>query len=243
MAREVRSFQVTIPAGTAKAANFSAAMSMPDREVVELEVRVPPGPRGEMGFAIGAAGVPILPYQAGAFIITDDERINWPLEEQITSGAWQLFGYNTGDFDHTVYVRFLLNVPGQSVAQAGSAPISSQDLGSGVLNGGTGTLPFPLGPPDQGPPIAPLPPTAPLTLTPSPPPLPGEATGPAAGFPEDLVLAQQDSGQFWLLAQGRLVQVQQQQDLDAFQQAAFGVASITTATQAQLLSAERWGRI
>lgn len=64
-----------------------------------------------MGFSIGAAGTPILPVQLGTFIVTNDEVIDWPLENQIDSGGWSLFGYNTGSFDHTVYIRFLLQIP------------------------------------------------------------------------------------------------------------------------------------
>jgi hypothetical protein len=117
MAREVHSFDVTIPAGTAKAAPQLTSLTMPPRVVTEVEIIVPPGPRGKVGFALAAGGVAIIPYEPGTFFVTDNEIIRWPLEEQITSGAWQLLAYNTGTFDHTLEVRFLVDLP--AAAEAG----------------------------------------------------------------------------------------------------------------------------
>lgn len=146
MAREIRRFPVTIPANTAKTANFTSDLSFPDRAVEEIEIRVPPGPRGEVGFALGAAGQQIIPFQAGQFIVTDDETIHWPLEDQHDSGSWTFFGYNTGQFPHTIEVRFLLKVA-TSTGQA-QAPVAPLDLGQA---------------PGSSPPsLAPLPPLPPL---------------------------------------------------------------------------------
>jgi hypothetical protein len=193
LAQEVRAFQVTIPHGTLKTAMFSAALTMPARIVEELEVRIPPGPRGEMGFSIGAAGTPILPVQAGIFIITDDEVIHWPLERQIDSGGWSLFGYNTGGYDHTVYVRFLVNLPQLAAGNLVQAPISSAALGSSGAPG-DGNLPAP--PPEPAPvpppppepapippPPLPVPPPLPPPPIPGVPPLPGTVTPAAAPIP------------------------------------------------------------
>jgi hypothetical protein len=133
MAQEVRRFAVTIPASTAKSANFTADLSFPNRIVRELELRIPPGPRGEVGFAIGAAGQAVIPYQAGQFIVTDDEEIRWPLDGYWDSGSWTMFAYNTGRFPHTLEVRFLVDVP-QEVAGGGLLVLSG-----GVQTGTTGT--------------------------------------------------------------------------------------------------------
>lgn len=110
MAVEVRSFSPVIPAGTPVSAGWSADLSFPARVVDRIQVRVPPGPRGAVGFAIGSAGTSIIPYNPGEWIITDDESIDWPLEGQFDSGAWTLFAYNLGRQDHTIYIRFLLSL-------------------------------------------------------------------------------------------------------------------------------------
>lgn len=119
MAQEIRRKSVTIPANTAKSANFTADLSFPNRIVRELDIRVPPGPRGEVGFAIGAAGQPVIPVEPGAYIVTDDEKIPWPLDGFWDSGSWTFFGYNTGRFPHTIEIRFLVDLSQTVVAGAG----------------------------------------------------------------------------------------------------------------------------
>lgn len=109
MAREVRSFEVSVPAGTPKAAPQVTSLAMPARVVRSVRVRVPPGPGGTVGWALGSAGVRVLPWGPDQWIVADDEAIEWPLEGQISSGAWQLHAYNTGIYAHTLYATFLLD--------------------------------------------------------------------------------------------------------------------------------------
>lgn len=119
MAVEVREFQVTVPAGTAQTAGFSQAITFPPRVVSEIDIRIPPGPHGQMGFAIGTAGVPVIPAAQGTWIVADDEYITWPLHNYWDSGAWQVFGYNLGSYDHTIFLTFLLDL-----VQAAPAPLA-----------------------------------------------------------------------------------------------------------------------
>lgn len=109
MAREVRSFDPTIPAGTAVAAPVTIDLAMPARTVRWVRIRIPPGPAGVMGFALAASGISIIPFGAGQWVIGDDEVLEWPLEGQIDSGAWQLRGYNTGVYAHTLHLTFGLD--------------------------------------------------------------------------------------------------------------------------------------
>lgn len=114
MASEVWEFTVTIPAGTSATAYQVTNLPMPPRDIQTIEWRIPPGPRGLVGFALGAAGQPTIPYGYGQWIIGDDDRGSWTVTRQIESGAWQCFAYNTGSFPHTIYLRFLtalLNAP------------------------------------------------------------------------------------------------------------------------------------
>lgn len=133
---ETRVFAVTTPAGTLKTALHVTALAMPPRLVAGIEVVVPPGPNGVLGFALGAAGTAVMPYNAGGFIITSDDKISWPLTGQIDSGAWQCFSYNLGNFDHTIQIRFLLNQLSSAPAPVGLpvldaaalTPLSAADL-------------------------------------------------------------------------------------------------------------------
>ena len=123
MAREVQRFPVTIPAGTLKSAPVQINLAMPARIVEEVEIVVPPGPRGEVGFQLGTSGSQIIPITPGQFVVTDDEVIHWPLEGQIDSGAWQMIAYNTGAFNHTLEVRFLCQLVPSQVLPAGFQPL------------------------------------------------------------------------------------------------------------------------
>lgn len=130
MAREVYVFDVTIPAGTAKATPQVSNLTIPARVVTEIEIIIPPGPNGLVGFALGAAGQSFLPYNpGGAFVTGNNEVIKWPLEDQITSGAWQLFGYNLGAYAHTLEIRFLCDLPPTVAPTTILAP--ADQLGSG----------------------------------------------------------------------------------------------------------------
>lgn len=107
MSRLLSAFDNLIPAGTALAAPVTFNMVMPPGIVDTIQVRIPPGPNGTMGFSIGAAGQPVIPVNAGQWIVASDQFFTWDLTHQIESGAWQMLGYNTGIYDHTVYIEFL----------------------------------------------------------------------------------------------------------------------------------------
>lgn len=123
MAREVRAFDVLVPAGTAQSAGFTSDLSFPPRIVTQIEVLVPPGPRGNVGFAIGSSGVPVMPHNSGAWIVSDDERIVWPLDNVWDSGSWTLFAYNSGQYNHTLFVTFLLD-PATDTLTPATAPLA-----------------------------------------------------------------------------------------------------------------------
>jgi len=111
MALEVLSFAVTVPAGTAESAYLVTDLDMPPRIVRRIRWRVPPGPAGELGWALGAAGAKLIPWGDSQWIIADDESDVYEPENVIESGAWQVLAYNTGTYDHTVYLTFSVDPP------------------------------------------------------------------------------------------------------------------------------------
>lgn len=128
--RELRHFQATIPAGTAVDAYTTTGLGMPSRVVAGIQVRVPPGPAGNVGFRLTSGGVAMIPVEGDQWIITDNEVIDWTVDGYIDSGAWQLQAYNTGIYDHTLYVRFLLQ-PAATATATGNVIIPAADIESG----------------------------------------------------------------------------------------------------------------
>jgi hypothetical protein len=160
MARELRQFTATIPAGTPLAAPATVALTMPARIVRRVRARIPPGHNGLVGWALAASGVNVIPWNPGAWIVGDDEELTWDLEGQITSGAWQLRGYNTGVYAHAVYLVFELDPPQIVQAITTGGPIETGQL---------------YGPPAESPPPEPAPSPEPAPEpAPEPEPPPAE---------------------------------------------------------------------
>lgn len=124
MPDQVYAFAVTIPAGTPVATPQVTDVAIPVRIVRRIVVRIPPGPLGFMGFQIAATGAQIIPEVANTFIVANDEVIAWDVANMIQSGAFQVIGYNTGIYDHTVYVRFEVDVPQLLPARATLQPLT-----------------------------------------------------------------------------------------------------------------------
>lgn len=125
---EVRSFAVTIPAGTPVASPATTEINFPPRTVVAVDWQVPPGPSGLMGWRLAMSeGTAVLPT-GGGWIIADNVEKTWSVQGQPNSGAWELTGYNTDIYPHTVYLNFLLDVvtqPDNTVTLAGNAALST----------------------------------------------------------------------------------------------------------------------
>lgn len=158
MAVEFRIVTVTVPAGTPIANPQLTKITLPARKVERVEVQVPPGPRGEVGFRLGSSGVQFIPYDLGGWLITNNEVVPLELDGLWDSGAWEFTAYNTGTYAHTLTVRFHLGVvqqPGRSTP----APLTAAQLGA---------VPVAAGAPSPAGPVQPLPVPPPL---PPPPPL------------------------------------------------------------------------
>lgn len=123
MAQEIRQYTFDIPVTATQSAPATLDMTFPPREVERIEIIVPPGPNGLVGFQLQNSGLVVIPYDSDQWIITNDEKISWDTTGFINSGSWQVAGYNIGTKTHSVYVRFLLNLVNQAPAPA--APIGA----------------------------------------------------------------------------------------------------------------------
>lgn len=111
MAYQVAPFAIPIPAGTAKATPVRVATNVGNLVVVGIEMTVPRGFNGAVGWRFTSGGNPVIPSDPTAWIVASDQALNWPISEQLSSGAWEVTAYNTGAYAHTLLVRYLLDLP------------------------------------------------------------------------------------------------------------------------------------
>jgi len=97
---------VTVPAGTAKATPGTFAVGFNTFIVDFIRWRVPPGPLGNLGWYLAVNNDQVVPHGRGVYVVANDEVGEWRLDGLPDSGAWNLVGYNTGNFDHSVYLWF-----------------------------------------------------------------------------------------------------------------------------------------
>jgi len=135
MARFVLARTVKIPAGTPIATPASAPITLPQYVIEAIEITIPPGPNGLMGFRLTNAGQQVIPYGSNDWIIGNNQIKEWPLSNQITSGSWGVTGYNTGTYDHSIYLNFLVSPVDLTGAVDQAAQIAEV---SGLTSGGGG---------------------------------------------------------------------------------------------------------
>ena len=109
MATQVRQLTATIPANTPMTALVTIPISLDYVDIESIDLEVPPGPSGLMGFYIARSGQQWIPFESGEFLVWDDRFDSWYLSEQPTGSGWQIVGYNTDVYDHSVVVRFHTN--------------------------------------------------------------------------------------------------------------------------------------
>lgn len=109
MADRIEWFEFTIPANGSELAPVSFPMVFAFGEVIEIDVKVPPGPAGNLGFYITAGGSQFIPRTFGSFIFPDNDYITWPVQNAINSGSWGLVAFNTDVWPHTIQISFQIN--------------------------------------------------------------------------------------------------------------------------------------
>lgn len=128
----VYAVQATITAGTPKASPMTVNIAIGSNQIDIIRWRVPPGPRGNMGWQLTMGGALVIPEVAGTYVVADNEYDDWVISGLPDSGAWQVTGYNTGSNDHTVYLYFHVTPIGATTGGGGNIlagwPASEADI-------------------------------------------------------------------------------------------------------------------
>jgi hypothetical protein len=109
MADRVHAFDVTIPAGTAKASPATTALSMLEGRVVRMALTFPDGCVGLVGIGVHYAHTQVIPFDVNTWLLANGVRLQFDLHNYPTGNQWALIGYNTDVYDHTIYVEFEVN--------------------------------------------------------------------------------------------------------------------------------------
>lgn len=105
-----------------------------------------------MGWQLTSAGAPVIPIQRNTYIVTDNQADTWTTEGYLDSGNWAVTGYNTGNYDHTVYLTFALDLIGTNESPV--APPSASGVGVIGTGGTVVTPPVTPPPPPAQPPVS-----------------------------------------------------------------------------------------
>lgn len=108
MTDDIRHFQPSIPAGTPPTALHAVPMIMPVMRIEQVDWKVPPGHGGLVGWFLAMGDVQVRPLPIGAFMVHDNKDGVWAGGGMPDSGTWQLVGYNTGIYPHSVWLTFHL---------------------------------------------------------------------------------------------------------------------------------------
>lgn len=106
MATSIRQFTATIPAQTPRDNPVTVPLDIPALVVESIDLEVPHGPAGLMAFYLALGGQQAIPWDVGEWLRWDGYTASWPVSDYSTAGTWELVGYNDGDYDHDITIRF-----------------------------------------------------------------------------------------------------------------------------------------
>lgn len=128
MAQEIRQFSVTLPPLGSVGAPVTYSLQQPPRNVLGVEVQVPDGCNGAVGWQLMNSGQVVIPFDRGEFVVANDQTFAWDLHGYIQTGGWSLLAYNTGFYPHTLQIRYLLDALGTPEASPPPTIISADQL-------------------------------------------------------------------------------------------------------------------
>lgn len=124
----VQAFAVQVPALTDPSSLFFQGTVFDPGEVVGIEVIIPDGVAGLVGFQIAMASQAIIPWDVDTFIVGNNEKIDWSIAGQSNTGDWGVYAYNQDFFPHTLYLRYLIVENSNAALTTAPAALPPLDL-------------------------------------------------------------------------------------------------------------------
>jgi hypothetical protein len=109
MADRIALFDILVPAGTTKASMTAFSMAFSPGTVEAIEIDVPPGSAGNLGFQIWSGGSQYIPLVGAGYYVLDDVHKVWPITGANNQGDFKLVAYNTDLWDHQLAITFRIN--------------------------------------------------------------------------------------------------------------------------------------
>lgn len=127
MATRIEAFQRIVPAGTLESSPVDFVLDFVPATVTQIQILIPPGPSGLVGFAFIHSGQQVIPFRAGEFLIAEGETITWDVERFPSGRGWILRAFNEDIYSHTLFIRMQLN-DGVAEGTATGVTIEEVDL-------------------------------------------------------------------------------------------------------------------
>lgn len=127
-ASRVEVFDVVVPASTAQAAAVETPTTFAAGELVSVDVRIPDGAAGLVGFRILYAHGQAIPTTPGAWIIGNDDLFQTDVMGQLNGGQWSILAYNLDRFQHSLHVRYFVADLSRLGAGLGPANLTTPEL-------------------------------------------------------------------------------------------------------------------
>lgn len=120
--------EAVVSPNTPIASPASFTWPLEDNYLERIDVRIPPGPSGAMGFRILWSQQQIVPWGNYSWLIANDEEIPWKADTAISASGLVVQAYNLGNFPHTIYLKALVRTLSPATAAAVSALTGSVAL-------------------------------------------------------------------------------------------------------------------
>lgn len=120
---------VITAAGVPQSSPQATTALIPAGLLVSVDLQIPPGHHGLTGIRLTLAGAVILPYSNPAsWIVGDDLQQTFAVNTQVDTQL-RVETYNTGQYPHTHYLRFLVQALPSTAGVPRAAILSANAIG------------------------------------------------------------------------------------------------------------------